>query len=244
MEIQTDVYVIILLTIVIGIVFVVLGKKIEKLDPLKKPTGFVGAVLLGCETVYHSVETNVGTRTARRLTPYILVLWVYIFFSNTISLIGLESPTSNLSVTLLLSFITWVLIQITEFKYDGVKAWFHGFIEPIAPMLPMNIIGKFSTMISMSLRLFGNITCGGIMMQLVYQGAQLASNAIAGLFTHSSVQVFNFMAPVIAPLLHAYFDLFSGFVQTLVFVTLTMVLIGNDMPEEAKAVEPDYIESK
>lgn len=81
-------------------------------------------------------------------------------------------------------------------------------------------------------------------MQLVYQGAQLASNAIAGLFTHSSVQVFNFMAPVIAPLLHAYFDLFSGFVQTLVFVTLTMVLIGNDMPEEAKAVEPDYIESK
>ena len=42
------------------------------------------------------------------------------------------------------------------------------------------------------------------------------------------------MAPLIAPVLHAYFDLFSGFIQTLVFVTLTMVLIGNDMPEDVK----------
>jgi F-type H+-transporting ATPase subunit a len=46
--------------------------------------------------------------------------------------------------------------------------------------------------------------------------------------------VFNFVAPIVAPLLHAYFDLFAGFIQTLVFVTLTVVLIGNDIPEEIK----------
>ena len=140
-------------------------------------------------------------------------------------------------MTLLLAFITWLLIQIVEFKYGGVKAYFHAFIEPIAPMLPMNIIGKFSTMVSMSLRLFGNIMCGGIMMQLVYIGTQLLSDKIASVFVHSPVQVFNFMGPVIAPLLHAYFDLFSGFVQTLVFVTLTVVLIGNDVPTEVKTVQ-------
>ena len=151
----------------------------------------------------------------------------------TVSLFGLESPTANLSVTLLLAFITWVLIQITELKYGGWGAYLHAFIEPIPLMLPMNIVGKFSTMCSMALRLFGNITCGGIMMQLIYAGAQLASNAIAGLLGAEG-SVFNFMAPVIAPLLHAYFDLFAGFIQTLVFVTLTMVLIGNDMPDEAK----------
>lgn len=103
-------------------------------------------------------------------------------------------------------------------------------------MLPMNIIGKFSTMISMSLRLFGNITCGGIMMQLIYLGAQLLSNKIASWFGAAG-SGFNFMAPVLTPLLHAYFDLFSGFIQTLVFVTLTMVLIGNDMPDEAKTID-------
>ena len=37
-----------------------------------------------------------------------------------------------------------------------------------------------------------------------------------------------------ATILHAYFDLFAGFIQTLVFVTLTVVLIGNDIPEEYK----------
>ena len=88
-------------------------------------------------------------------------------------------------------------------------------------------------MISMSIRLFGNILCGTIMMQLIYGASQALSNAIAGLLGAKS-GVFNFMAPIIAPILHAYFDLFAGFIQTLVFVTLTMVLIGNDMPEEVR----------
>ena len=179
------------------------------------------------------MTSNVGKRVANRLTPYIIVLWVYIFCCNISGLFGLDSPTANLSVTLLLAFITWVLIQITEFKYDGVKAWFHAFLEPLPVMLPMNIIGKFSTMVSMSLRLFGNILCGGIMMQLVYGATQNLSNMIAGWFGNAG-GTFNFMGPIIAPLLHAYFDVFAGFIQTLVFVTLTMVLIGNDMPDDAK----------
>ena len=234
MQIQSDVYTIILLTIILGIGIVVCGKKIEKLDPLKKPTGLCAAILMGVDAVYNTCKSNCGKNIARKLAPYILFQWIYIFSANIFSLFGFASPTANLSVTLLLAFITWVLIQIVELKYGGVKAYFHAFIEPIAPMLPMNIIGKFSTMASMSLRLFGNITCGGIMMQLIYSACQQLSNTIAGIFAGSGVQVFNFMAPVIAPLLHAYFDLFSGFVQTLVFVTLTVVLIGNDIPDEVK----------
>jgi F-type H+-transporting ATPase subunit a len=161
------------------------------------------------------------------------VLWVYIFTSNIISLFGLSSPTANLSVTLLLAIITWVLIQITELKYQGFGGYMHSFLEPLAVMLPMNIVGKFSIMISMSVRLFGNILCGGIMMQLIYSATQIMSNVIAGWFGAQG-NVFNFMAPIITPVLHAYFDLFAGFIQTLVFVTLTMVLIGNDMPEDVR----------
>ncbi len=232
MTVQSDVYVIILVTVLLGIGIVVLSKIIDRTDPLKEPKGIILPVLLGVQSVHRSVTDNVGEKTADILTPYILVLWVYIFVSNTISLFGLNSPTSNLSVTLFLAFITWLLIQITELKYQGLKGYLHGFLEPIAVMLPMNIIGKFSTMISMSIRLFGNILCGTIMMQLIYGATQALSNMIGGLFGKS--QVFNFMAPIIAPLLHAYFDLFAGFIQTLVFVTLTMVLIGNDIPEDVR----------
>ncbi len=237
MTVQSDVYVIILLTILLGIGIVVASKKIDKLDPLKEPHGLTAAIIMGVQAVNHTCIDNMGKRNGDAITPYICVLWTYIFAANTISLFGLSSPTANLSVTLLLAFITWLLIQIVEFKYGGVKAYFHAFIEPIAPMLPMNIIGKFSTMVSMSLRLFGNIMCGGIMMQLVYAGAQILSNKIASAIAHSSVEVFNFMGPVLAPLLHAYFDVFAGFIQTLVFVTLTVVLIGNDIPTEVKTVQ-------
>jgi F-type H+-transporting ATPase subunit a len=233
MTVQSDVYVIILLTIILGIGMVLISKAVDRTDPLAEPKGVVRLIVLGVQTVHNAVKSNVGTKTADKLTPYILVLWSYIFLSNIISLFGLNSPTANLSVTLLLAFITWLLIQITELKYGGIGAYLHSFIEPLPVMLPMNIIGKFSTMASMALRLFGNITCGGIMMQLIYSASQLLSNAIAGLLGAEG-SVFNFMAPVLTPVLHAYFDLFAGFIQTLVFVTLTMVLIGNDMPDEVK----------
>ena len=233
MTIQSDVYVILLITILLGIGIILLSKKLKKADPLEKPTGILVPVLWAIDIVHRNVVNNVGEKTADILTPYILVLWVYIFVANTISLFGLSSPTSNLSVTLLLAFLTWLLIQITELKYQGFGGYMHGFLEPLAVMLPMNIVGKFSIMISMSVRLFGNILCGGIMMQLVYGATQALSNAIAGFFGAKG-GVFNFIGPIVAPVLHAYFDLFAGFIQTLVFVTLTMVLIGNDIPEDVR----------
>ena len=234
MTIQSDVYVIILITILLAIAIILLSKKFDRTDPLEQPKGILVPVLWCVEMIHNTVKSNVGEAYADRMTPYIIVLWSYIFLSNIISLFGLSSPTANLSVTLLLAFITWVMIQAVELKYQGIKGYLHGFLEPIPVMLPMNIFGKFSTMISMSLRLFGNILCGGIMMQLIYSFSQYLSNLIAGIFSGGGSNVFNFVAPIISPLLHAYFDLFAGFIQTLVFTTLTIVLIGNDLPEEVK----------
>ena len=234
MTIQSDVYVIILITIILGLAMVLIAKKFDRTDPLEKPKGIIVPVLWGVTTVHNMVTSNVGEKYADRMTPYIIVLWTYIFFANIISLFGLASPTANLSVTLLLAFLTWLMIQIVEFKYQGIGGYFHSFLEPIAVMLPMNIFGKFSTMVSMSLRLFGNILCGGIMMQLIYSFCQYLSNTIVGAVSGVAGNAFNFVAPILAPVLHAYFDLFAGFIQTLVFVTLTVVLIGNDIPDEIK----------
>ena len=70
-------------------------------------------------------------------------------------------------------------------------------------------------------------------MSLIYSFTEGISNALIGLFATSG-SVFNFMAPVLAPVLHAYFDVFSGFIQTLIFITLTMVFIGNEMTDDMK----------
>ena len=147
MTVQSEVYVIILLTVILGIAIVVIGKKVEKADPFAEPQGILKPVLLGMTTVYNSVKTNVGKATADKLTPYITVLWVYIFMSNTVSLFGLESPTANLSVTLLLAFITWVLIQITELKYGGwgaiIGLFFGLFFTPVGMILG-SLLGAFA----------------------------------------------------------------------------------------------------
>ena len=44
---------------------------------------------------------------------------------------------------------------------------------------------------------------------------------------------FNIFGIIIAPVLHAYFDLFSGFIQTTVFISLTVIFIGQELPEES-----------
>lgn len=233
MVIQSDVYTIIFLTILIGIGIVVLSKMVARADPLEKPKGIIVPVIWGVEKMYNMVRDNCGDKFAQSYTPYVLSIAVYIFTSNVISLFGIASPTANLSVTLLLSLLTWLIVQYVELKYGGIGGYLHSFIEPLAVMLPMNIFGKFSTMFSMSLRLFGNILCGGIMMSLIYSFCQYLSNTIAGFFGAGG-QVFNFIAPLLTPILHAYFDLFAGFIQTLVFITLTVVFVGNDIPEEIK----------
>ena len=70
MTIQSDVYVIILITIVLTIAMILLSKKINKTDPLEKPKGIVVPILLVTETVYKTVRTNVGKKVADKLTPY------------------------------------------------------------------------------------------------------------------------------------------------------------------------------
>ena len=49
----------------------------------------------------------------------------------------------------------------------------------------------------------------------------------------------GFLAIVITPVFHAYFDLFSGFIQTVVYIMLTMLLINSEVPDEYQQLETD-----
>ncbi len=234
LTIQTDAFVVVGLTAVLCLAVVLISKVIDKADPLKEPKGLVlVGILWLAETLDRQVKDNVGKSISKNLSPYILTIAMYIFLSNVLGLFGFNSPTSNWSVTLTLTIITWVMVQIAQLKAGGFGAYMHAFIEPIPVFLPMNIFGKFSTILSMSLRLFGNVLCGGIIMSLIYSFTEWCSNALAGLFTASG-SIFNFVGPVLAPVLHAYFDVFSGFIQTLIFITLTMVFIGNELTDDMK----------
>lgn len=208
-----------------------IGHKIKNTDPLDKPKG---VVMLACwlvEIIDNNVVSIVDKKHAKRLGPYIGTIAIYIFLSNISGLFGLFPPTQNYSVTLTLALITWIMIQYTCIKENGLGSYLHGYIEPFPLFLVPNIFGRIAPLISMSLRLFGNILSGGIIMSLVYSFTGFVSNAVVGLFV-SDASIFNFIGPFVAPVLHAYFDVFSGFIQMFIFITLTMVFIGNELPQE------------
>ena len=162
-------------------------------------------VCLGVFFVYAGKKVALADQTVK---PKV---FCYILVSNLSSLIGFESPTSNYSITFAMTFITFILIQYNALKKKGFFKYVWDTVWP-----PTNILSVLSPLISISMRLFGNILSGSILMTLIYQFTAWISFHVIN---------FNFLGPIIAPVFHCYFDIFAGCIQTLVFVTLSSILI-------------------
>ena len=169
-------------------------------------------VELGVDTLTHFVEDTIGKKGAVHYINYIGVLFLFIFFSNTSGILGLRPPTADYGTTLCLALVTFVMIEYADIRYNkwnSVKALF----EPFPLFFPMNVISIFSTPLSMSLRLFGNILGGTVLMSLYYG-------------------MLPWFAKIGVPAaLHVYFDIFSGAIQTYVFCMLTVTFIGEKRGE-------------
>lgn len=192
--------------------FVFAGKKVMAADPLERPKGIVLVCETGIEMVYNYMKSIMPSRFEKRYYPYFAMLFVYLIVANLSGLIGFDAPTSNFSITLAMTLITFTLIQYNALKKKGGLTYVKELIWP-----PTNILGAVSPLISLSMRLFGNILSGTILMGLVYQFTGWLSSFILPV---------NILGPILAPVLHAYFDVFAGCIQTLVFVTLSSILIS------------------
>lgn len=162
--------------------------------------------------IYNYMKSIMPQQFEKNYYPYFAMMFLYLICANLSGLIGFDGPTSNYSITLAITLITFGLIQWNALKKKGGFTYIKDIVWP-----PTNIPGVLSPLISLSMRLFGNIMSGTILMGLVY--------SLTG-WISSFIIPFNFLGPVIAPVLHAYFDVFSGCIQTLVFVTLSSILIA------------------
>lgn len=227
MVVQKAVYSIIIVTVFIAFLLLILNRILVKFDPLSKPTGIVLLFMIAVDFISGVINGAIkDKKIADKLIPYFLTVILYVFMSNIAGLFSIECPTSNYSVTLTLAALTCILIEVCSFKAKGKKKYLKGWVEPFAPFLLMNIISKTATLLSLSLRLFGNILAGSILMSVVYQ-----------LFASVSAMIpiigdFNIVAVIIAPALHFYFDLFSGVMQAYLFTNLSANFIGNELPNE------------
>ena len=223
---QSEQLSILIISIALASLFFWLKGKLKNLQPEDTPSGLVFLVVLYVKTINEFVEASMGKKRAPILSAYIGFVFLYLILSNYSGLLGLDPPTGNWSVTFVFAFITWFWIQATQIKVNGIKGYIKGFFEPFFPFVIPNIFGTIAPLISMSLRIFGNIISGTIILNLVYNFTAWVSSYLPILGK------FNFLSLVVAPWLHIYFDLFSGFLQAFIFISLTSIFIGVEYNDE------------
>ncbi|MBQ1477452.1 MAG: F0F1 ATP synthase subunit A [Erysipelotrichaceae bacterium] len=227
--IQPHLPVIILITAMIAVfVFIAYGK-LKKFDPLDEPKGLVLLCIMLVEWIDGMVKEIVSEDWVEKLGPFIGSIAAYILLANYIGLLGFDNPTLNLSCTLAITLVCWILFQATDIKYKGAGGYIKSYFQPIFLFVISNVFSALAPLISMSMRLFGNILSGSIIMSLMYSATGALS---AKLFPF--LGGIDIIGPIFGSVLHLYFDLFSGFLQMYLFIMLTMVFIGTRIPDEVK----------
>jgi F-type H+-transporting ATPase subunit a len=198
-----------IVVIILTIFALVVNSKIKKAKVDEKPSKFLNVVEALIQGIDGLVESTMGSKNMF-FAPYITTLVLYLLVANLFGLLGFTPPTSDYSVTLTLALMTFALTQFYRAKSKGFVGFFKSFTEPLPLLTPLNVIDEFANPISLSFRLFGNVLSGVIIMSLVYSAL-------------------GYFAPILTPVMHAYFDVFSGILQTFIFSMLTMIFISSAM---------------
>ena len=151
---------------------------------------------------------NMGREMTDKFFPMIATFGLYIAVANLIGLIpGFMSPTASINTTLALTIIVWITHHVIGFRAHGVGYYKH-FIGPmwwlIPLMLPIELISNFARLLSLSIRLFGNIMAKETLLGILFM--------LAGAFC--------------APLPIMILGVLVSLVQAMVFVLLTVVYFG------------------
>ena len=227
--------------LVVSIVLIVLAYFLTR--NLTKRPGRMQVVTEKLVTMlYGLVEDTMGSHNMK-FAPYIGTLFLCSIFGTLIGMTQIfRSTTADLSVTLAWALVTTALVWYNNIKNFGFLTWLKGFTEPIVVMTPMNIVSEIAQPVSMAFRHFGNVAGGSVLTALIYGALAALSNL---LFSWLPDAIASVLPPIfqagIPAFLSIYFDLFSGFVQALVFSLLTMVYVSGACPPPA---EPEVRENK
>lgn len=149
----------------------------------------------------------------RSFLPYIATVFLFILFSNLIGLVpGFYSPTANWNTTLALAGCTFLITHAIGFKFHGIS-YLKQFVGPVWALAPimiiMELIGHFARVLSLSVRLMGNIFGKEMVLGFFF--------AMAGLY--------------LAPLPILFLGILVSFIQAIVFMLLSIVYFSIAMAE-------------
>lgn len=181
------------------------------------------------EKVEGLVNENMGAYFSG-FAPFIAAILALSAFSSLLSLLGLYPPTSDLNIVAGWAILVFILITYYKCKC-GPLVYAKSFAQPVALLLPINIISEVATPISMAFRHYGNVLSGTVISVLVAAGLQGLSSLLLGRLPGVLGEI-PFLQVGIPAILSVYFDLFSGCLQAFIFAMLTMMYVAGGFPAD------------
>ena len=199
------------------------------------------------EQIYEIAQTQVAeqglpAKHIGRWFPYVATLMLFIWVVNMLGFIplplsgetyhhvpvwGIYAATSSLSVTLALALLTFVFTHVEGIRWNGpvryFKSWIPEVPRALLPLIiPLEILGQFMRLISLSVRLFANMLAGHMLI-LTFIGLMFVLENV-------------YLAVVVVPAATAFY-LFEVVIvvsiQAFIFAALSAIYIGS-------AIEPDH----
>lgn len=224
LSLRPQIFSIVVVTIILVIASVVYFLKSRNIKANESPRGYTLVVEIYVSYIRNMVNEVLGPKLDK-LTPLFVYLASYILLSNLIGVFGFENPTGSYTVTLSLALIMWIGVFVIGFKFQKLS-YLKSFCLCVktkkgkkVPVFinPIEVMSNIAPLISLSFRLWGNITAGALISTLWFFFTNWVWYQIP------VIGIINILGGLTAAPLRAYFDLLSGVIQTLVFVMLTMV---------------------
>lgn len=181
-----------------------------KLQPNAPPSLLRGAL----EVMVKAIEQQVSEVTDRAVRPVLYfagTLFLFIAVSNLLLVVpGFQPPTGSLSTTVALTITVLLAVPVFTIRQHGVGHYLRQFIQPTWLLLPFNLIGEFSKAISLSIRLYGNVMSGAVIVAILLG-----------------------VAPFFFPVLMEMLGLITGLIQAYIFSILAAVYIASALASPA-----------
>ena len=155
--------------------------------------------------------------TGRSYLTLVGTIGIFILFGNLMGLVpGLMAPTSSINVTLGCAVTVWVYYHFQGIRTQGIVSYLKHFAVPPGAhwslaivWLPIEIISHFSRVLSLSLRLFGNIFGEELVILILFS-----------------------IVPFVVPLPMMFLGIITATLQAFIFVMLTMIYLGGAVEAE------------
>lgn len=160
---------------------------------------------------------EIGLQNPEKYIGFLGTLFIFIGTCNLCILFPFyEPPTSSLSTTIALALSVFVAVPFFGILEGGISGYLKSYLQPSIVVLPFNLIGDFSRTLALSVRLFGNIMSGGVILSILLS-----------------------ITPIFFPIIMNVLGMLTGIIQAYIFSILATVYIAAATQDSKININPN-----